>query len=165
MFDTLGGVAAHPLFVHIPVVLVPLAAIGVVLVALRPSWFMRYGAIVTVLAGIGFIGSAIAANTGEQLQEHLLSTGQSPSAALQDHVDRGDQVPIYAGVFFMLTLAWVLFAWWRRRKGEDVATAKVRKPRAVHAVLALLAVVSGIVATVTVTQAGHSGAASVWHKK
>ena len=165
MFDTLGGVAAHPLFVHIPVVLVPLAAIGVILVAIRPAWFQRYGVVVTVLAGIGFVGSAFAANTGEQLQEQLLSTGQTPSAALDDHVELGNQVPIYAGIFFLLMLAWVLFAWWRRRTGEAAATAKVRKPKLIHMVLAGLTVVSGIVATVTVTQTGHTGAKSVWQAK
>jgi uncharacterized membrane protein len=165
MFDTLGGVAAHPLFVHIPVVLVPLAAIGVILVAIRPAWFQRYGVVVTILAGVGFLGSAFAANTGEQLQEQLLSTGQTPSAALDDHVELGNQVPIYAGIFFLLTLSWVLFAWWRRRKGDEAVTAKVRKPKAIHLVLGVLAVLSGVVATVTVTQAGHSGAKSVWQPK
>jgi hypothetical protein len=151
--------------VHIPVVLVPLAAIGVILMAIRPIWFQRYGVVVTVLAGIGFVGSAFAANTGEQLQEQLLSTGQTPSAALDDHVELGNQVPIYAGIFFFLMLAWVLFAWWRRRAGEEAATAKVRKPRVIHLVLAALTVVSGVVATVTVTQAGHTGAKSVWQPK
>jgi uncharacterized membrane protein len=165
MFDTLGGVAAHPLFVHIPVVLVPLAAIGAILVAVRPAWLQRYGIIVAALAGIGMIGSALAANTGEQLQEQLLSRGQTPSAALDDHVELGNQVPIFAGIFFALMLAWVLFAWWRRRTGEETATAKVHKPKVVNLVLAVLVVVSGVVATVTVSQAGHTGARSVWEQK
>jgi hypothetical protein len=40
--DTISGLPAHPLLVHIPVVLLPLAALGVVGMALRSSWHRRY---------------------------------------------------------------------------------------------------------------------------
>ena len=36
--DKLFGIPAHPLIVHIPVVLVPLAAVGAVLALVVPRW-------------------------------------------------------------------------------------------------------------------------------
>ena len=71
MFDTLGGLPAHPLFVHLPVALVPLAAIGAVCMAVRPQWRQRFGVPVAIIAGVGFIGTLLAASTG-RLTNHPL---------------------------------------------------------------------------------------------
>jgi hypothetical protein len=40
--DTLFGLPAHPLLVHMPIVLIPLAAIGVVVMLIKPAWHQRY---------------------------------------------------------------------------------------------------------------------------
>ncbi|MEY4069352.1 MAG: hypothetical protein RLZZ332_1688, partial [Actinomycetota bacterium] len=40
--DTLGGIPSHPLFVHLPAVLIPLATLGVILMVVRPTWWQRY---------------------------------------------------------------------------------------------------------------------------
>ena len=40
--DNITGLPAHPLLVHIPVVLLPLAAIGVVFLIVRRTWYVRY---------------------------------------------------------------------------------------------------------------------------
>ena len=65
-------------------------------------------------------------------------------------------------LFFVVTLVWVVGSWWRRRVGEERATARLRKPRIVFAGLAVAAVLTGVVATVAVIDTGHSGATSVW---
>ena len=57
---------------------------------------------------------------------------------------------------------WVLFAAWRRKVGEEHAVARVRRPKVVAIVLALLVVLSGFTATASVYLTGHSGAKSVW---
>lgn len=164
MFDTLGGLPAHPLLVHVPVVLVPLAAIGVVAMAVRPTLLRTFGVFITALAGAGFIGALLAANSGEALEDSKRAAGETISATLRDHAEMGDAVQALAAVFFVLTLAWVLFSRWRCRVGEERATAVVRRPRLIAIVLAGLVVLSGAVATVSVTWTGHSGARSVWEK-
>lgn len=162
MMDTIGGLPAHPLVVHLPVVLVPLAMIGALLMIVRPSLLPRLGVPVAVLAGLGFLGSIVAAGSGEELEEQFESAGETISGTLEEHAEMGENVQWIAGLFFVLVLAWVLFAWWRRRAGEERAVAKVRKPRVVHAVLAVLVAVSGVAATYAVYATGHSGAKSVW---
>jgi uncharacterized membrane protein len=155
----------HPLLVHIPVVLIPLAAIGVLAIAIRPRWMATFGWLVAGLAGVGFIGTLLAANTGEELMDTLRESGQRISSTLDDHAEMGDSAQAATGVFFLLVLAWVVFAWWRRRKGEEAATATVRKPRVIAGVLCAIAIVGGVLATASVTVTGHSGATSVWESK
>ena len=47
---TIMGVPAHPLMVHVPVVLVPLSLIGALLMFI-PRWRERIGWVTVVLAG------------------------------------------------------------------------------------------------------------------
>lgn len=174
--DTLGGIAGHPLLVHIPVVLIPVATIGVIAIAIRPSFMRHYGPLVAGVAFVGFLGSVLAASTGEALEEEFEDAGQTISGTLADHVEMGDRVKIVAFLFLLATLAWVVLA--RRRRTADTsadtsadATAgtagtPAAAGRSRHAVTALmvLALVTGGVATWSVTTTGHSGATSVWEQ-
>jgi len=162
MPDTLGGLPAHPLLVHLPVVLLPLAAICAIALAVRPAWLRTFGWFVVGISGVGFLGALLAASTGESLEDTRRASGETISATLRDHAEQGDAVQVYAAIFFFLVLAWVLFAWWRRRAGEERATAVVRKPRVLATTLAALAIIAGVVSTVSVTITGHNGAKSVW---
>jgi uncharacterized membrane protein len=161
----LASLPTHPLLVHVPVVLVPLAAIGALAMAIRPAWFERFGVAVAGLAGAGFVGAVLAAQSGESLQEHFQSVGQTISPTLRHHAELGDSVQGISLLFFGLVAAWVLFAWWRRRAGEEKAIAKVRRPRLVASVLMALAVLAGAAATTAITVTGHNGAKSVWESK
>jgi len=165
MPNTLSGLPAHPLLVHIPVVLLPLAAICAVAMLIRPALLRTFGWFVVGLAGVGFIGALFAASTGDELKETREAAGQSISATLRDHAEQGDAVQVYAGIFFVLVLAWVGFAWWRRRVGEERATSVARKPKIVATALAALAILAGAATTASVTIAGHNGAKSVWETK
>lgn len=162
MIDSLGGIPAHPLLVHIPVVVVPLATIGVVLMALRPALIRTWGVVVSALVGIGFLGAVLAASSGESLEESYEDAGQQISAALRDHAESGEQARLVVFVFLVLTVAWVAVVAWRRKVGEARATERLRSPRRVVAALAVLAVLSGVAATTSVVLAGHGGAESVW---
>ena len=155
----------HPLLVHIPVVLVPLAALGALAIAIRPRWMTQYGFLLLGTTAVGFVGTVLAAGTGEDLQERFTNAGQGISATLQHHVDMGDAAQSVVGLFFVVVLLWVGFAWWRRRVGDERATAKVRKPSAIAAVLMVFAIGAGIAATTVISIAGHNGAKSVWEQK
>jgi uncharacterized membrane protein len=53
----LASLPTHPLLVHIPVVVLPLAAIGGLAMAIRSAWFDRFGVAVAALAGAGCVGA------------------------------------------------------------------------------------------------------------
>lgn len=160
--DRFGDLPSHPLLVHLPVVLVPLALLGLLAAVVRPSWRRGLGPVVAVVSGIGFLGAILASNSGEALEDDLAGTGMTITEAIRDHGEMGEQVPVIAGLFFVLVLAWVLVTAWRRRAGEERATATLRSPKVVLAALLTLSVLAGTVATVSVIRTGHSGAESVW---
>jgi uncharacterized membrane protein len=162
---TAASLPNHPLLVHIPVVLVPLAALGVIAIAIRPKWMAHYGILLLGTTAVGFIGAVLAAGTGEDLQERFTNAGQSISSTLQHHIDMGNTAQAVVGAMFLTVLLWVGFAWWRRRVGEERAVAKVRRPKVVSVVLMVLALGAGVAATTSVTIAGHNGAKSVWEQK
>jgi len=151
----IGGLPLHPLVVHLPVVLIPLAAVAVVMMALRPSLLSRFGVPTLVLSGLGVVGAFIASSSGEELEDSFRAAGETISGALHDHSEMGESVPWFALLFFVLLLAWVLFV----RRGAGAARGRV-----VRAVLAVLVVVSGLGASASVYLTGHSGATSVWEQ-
>ena len=57
--DKLFGLPAHPLLVHVPVVLVPLAALMAIAFAIRPAWLDRFGWWLVAVSGVGAVGAGI----------------------------------------------------------------------------------------------------------
>ena len=157
--DTLGGIPSHPLLVHVPVVLVPLATIVVVAIAIRPSLMQHYGPVAAGIALVGFLGSVLAASSGETLEEQFEEAGQTISGTLADHVELGDQVKIFAFVFLAAVVAWVVMA-----RRDRLASGDRPRRRGVVTALMVLALLTGGVATWSVTATGHSGATSVWEQ-
>ena len=160
--DTLGGLPAHPLMVHIPVARVPLAMLGVVVMAFRRSWFERLWVAVSVVVGIALAGTLLAAGSGEELEEGIRASGQTISTALREHAEMGEGAETAVAVFAGLLGVWATAAWWMRRVGDERAAAVVRRPALVHTLLAVATVAGAVVATVVVYRVGHSGATSVW---
>ena len=166
-FDTLGGIPSHPLLVHIPVVLVPVAMILSVL-ALWPR--VRTGALwaASIAAAGGLIGAVLAAGSGESLAHAVKRTD-----LLRDHMELGDQVQGYAAVFAVLSVAALLV---HLARHDAVPFGKYLSPLSKRLVpfakklsagavagLIALASVAGIVASWQTYNAGHSGAKSVWN--
>jgi len=166
-FDTLGGIPSHPLLVHLPVVLVPVA---MMLMALslwpRIRSSTLWGAAVAAVGG--FIGAVLAAGSGESL-EHAVKR----SDLLRKHTELGDQVQGYAGVFALFAIAVLLV---HLARTDAVPFGKLLSPvtkriapfskkLSAGALSGLIAFVSivGVVATWQTYNAGHSGAKAVWH--
>ena len=178
MIDELGGLPAHPLLVHLPVVLVPLAAIGAIAMLIRPRWLATFGPVVAGMSGLGFVAAVLAASTGEALEDDFRESGQTISDTLRDHAEMGESARLFTALFFIAILAWVLVAR-RRSSAPDAATpavpvevdeasvatvSTVGRSRRIVAALGAVAVLAGGVATVSVYLTGHSGASSVWEE-
>lgn len=165
--DTLGGIASHPLLVHIPVVLVPLATIGAVAIAIRPSLMKHYGPLVAGLAFIGFLGSVLAASSGEALEEQYEEAGQSITGTLADHVELGDRVKLFVLLFLAVMVAWVVLSRRLRQAAaapDPASGSSSGRQRHIVTVLMALALLTGGVASWAVAATGHSGATSVWEQ-
>ena len=160
---TVGGIPAHPLVVHAVVVLLPLAAVGTLLVVARPLWRRQLGVWVLLLAAAGVFAVPVATRTGEQLKESL--GGGGPLVAI--HEERAETLLVPALIYLVLLAATVLVG---RR-----ADAVVDGPGAAHAtasntatlqrvtvISGVLAALAGLVVLGLVVWIGHAGSAAVW---
>ncbi|HEY5861346.1 MAG TPA: DUF2231 domain-containing protein [Actinomycetota bacterium] len=160
--ETIFGLPAHPLLVHVPVVLIPLCAAGAVWIVVWPSWRPRIGWIVVVLSGFTVVMSKLAADSGEALEDAL----DRESSLLERHTELGDTFVWFALAFFVAVLALMLWDRAQRRKadpsGGSTGRARATTPAAI--VLSILVVVTAAAASFRVYQVGHSGAESVWNE-
>src|SRR3984957_9814390 len=45
-----GGLPAHPLFVHVPVILIPTTIVAAIVFTVKPQWLARYGIALAVVS-------------------------------------------------------------------------------------------------------------------
>jgi uncharacterized membrane protein len=141
----LFGLPAHPLLVHVPIVLLPLVALATLAMAVVPAWRQRFGWIVVGLAVAALVGVQLALGSGEALEPHVQRT-----AVLHRHTELAGSLRPLALVLLVLVLALVLLD--RHRPG----------PRWVVPVVAVAAVLSGAVTTYRLAEVGHNGARASW---
>jgi uncharacterized membrane protein len=160
MFDKLFDLPAHPLLIHAPIVLLPIAAIATVVLAAKPAWRARaswwmVGAlfvIVVLLFG--------AKQSGEALIEAYDRANGAGAVDISKHQDLAETT-------FLMTLAWfavfglltVLERVERVRVGFLEAVASNMTARQA---IAVVAAVLGFLATVWLIRTGHEGSRSVW---
>jgi hypothetical protein len=160
---TVGGIPAHTLVVHAVVVLLPLAAVGTLLVVARPEWRQQLGVWVLLLALAGVAAVPVATQTGEQL-EHAIGRG---NPLIEIHAQRGDTLLFPALIFLALLAATVLTG---RRAGTRAdgpgaahaltgSTATLSRVTLITGVLAALA---GLVVTGLVVWIGHAGSEAAY---
>ena len=142
---TFGGLPLHPLVVHVVVVLVPLTALGAILMAVMPRFSRRFGPLVALGAFISMGSAVLAKEAGEQL-----ALVKDVSA---DHLRWGDQAPLWVGLFGL-----VVIVFWFFDRGIPVNRSRPMWLR----MLAFVVIALSLVATVFVLGAGHSGAEAVW---
>ena len=161
--ETLFGLPAHPLMVHLPVVLIPLAGVIAVVLAFKPAWLDKVGWWLVGVTGLGMIGAIMAAGSGEGLEE-LQREGET--AAREDHFEMGELARTLSIVFFVVVLAVVALRWYAKRKGGDGGEGGgawgFARSKIGAIVAAVVLVVSAGAATWTMAAAGHQGAKLAW---
>lgn len=152
--DNIWGIPAHPLIVHAVVVLVPLTALGAVLVSVWPwarshvGWLVAGGAVLDVAL------VPLATGSGESLEERVPET-----ALMEKHAEMGGQLTPWVIVLAVGVVAVMVLA----RVG-----ARSTDARPVWAAPWLAMVVAGVTivaasgAMVEVVRIGHSGAEASW---
>ena len=167
LMDSIFGIPAHPLFVHVPVVLIPLTTVGVIIMTIRASWWERYKWATLAVAGVGMVGSIVAAGTGEELEEAVEDTASRQ--LLRAHVEAGEVSRTVSILFFAVLLAGVVvLPWWMNRRSNRAGTANSAEliasgsPTWLRRIVSIVLVLTALGASWTVYDAGHTGAKSVW---
>jgi hypothetical protein len=160
---TVFGLPTHALLVHATVVLVPLAALAVLLHALWPVAARRLGIVTPLLALAALVLTPLSTESGEVLER---SVGEN--ALVQRHAELADGLaPWTIGLFVVAVGLWVLD---RRRARVAVPTTggQAREPRSalprwVPLVVAVLAIAAAAGTTQQIIRIGHAGAEATWH--
>jgi predicted membrane protein DUF2231 len=149
MPTTFEGLPLHPLIVHATVVLVPLAALTVLLSALWPRFRRWAGPMPLGLALIGLILVPLSTSTGETLEQHV-----PRSALVEAHTRLADGLlPWMIGLFVVAAAGYLM--------QRLVISGRSVSPALVVGV-AILAVIGATGTAVQVVRIGHSGAKAAW---
>lgn len=143
LFDVVAGLPVHPLVIHSVVVLVPLAALGLIVAVLNTAFRKRFVVALIVLLGITVPLAFVAKESGEALAGRIGIT--------ERHEDLGENVPLWVGVFFVIAVVW----WLVTRRSSSVLVRRI---------LGGVLIVTAVQVLVVIFLVGHSGAEATWGK-
>ena len=151
-----NGLPLHVLIVHLVVVLVPVTALGVVLVAVWPEARRRVG-IVVALMGLVVIGVVpLTGAAGQWLKDRVFGT-----PLIETHAAIGNSLWPWSLALGLLAIAiWLWYYVTEERARADAPPNGGR--RTVGVILAILALGIGGMATYQTVLAGESGSRAVW---
>jgi hypothetical protein len=149
---TLFGLPAHPLIVHVPIVLIPLVAIGAIAMIVVPAWRARIGWVVVALAAVALVRVQLAIGSGETLEDHV-----ERSHALHEHTELATSLRPLALLLFVGVLALMLI---EHRRCRDSGGSAM--PTWVLPAVSVFVIVASLLSTVRLVQIGHNGARASW---
>lgn len=150
---TIFGLPAHVLLVHIPIVLIPLAAIGALGVLWEP-WRRRFGWATAVILMVAGIFTQLAISSGETLKGELEKT-----ALLRAHTSIAEDIRPFLLLFFIALVAFLYF----ERRQRATGPVSMKNPILIASFVAAL-LFAGI-SIYWVQRIGHTGSKAVWQPK
>ena len=157
-----SSLPAHPLFVHVPVVLIPVTVITAIIFMAKPDWFSRYAIALAVVSIVAMSSIFLTMQAGAALRAALNLQGEAANLISQ-HAQAAHYLS-YLYVVFTATLI-VTFAARRISGGMPTGLAIVDRPLAPTAVfnsLRVLLAVLAIAAGYMTFRTGDLGAKAVW---
>lgn len=144
--DLFTGLPIHPLINHGVAVLVPLAAIGALLVIFIPKLRLNYSPLVLVTVLLATVSAFIATQSGEALSERV----GLPNA----HATQGERLS-----YVVLAFAILFSIWFALEKSERTRERVANLGKRMLKVVIPITAISSFVLTILV---GHSGAQATW---
>jgi uncharacterized membrane protein len=142
--DEVAGLPLHPLVVHAVVVLVPLACLGLIVMATSGARSKRYGPAVIFVGTVAALAAWFARYTGEEFRAHLGMQGSK-------HFQYGDYEPWAA----LAVLGFIVVLAIMDQQGGG-------RRNAVGSIVALVGVVLAVATTGLTVVTGYTGAQLVW---
>jgi hypothetical protein len=151
MPETVFGLPTHAIVVHGTVVLLPLAALAVLLHAFWPAARRRLGGVTPLMAGVALLLVPLATQSGENL-EHAVGRGP----LVERHAELADgMLPWAIGLFVVALGLWLL----DRRRGRQSGGSE---PGWLPVVVSVLAILAAAGTVQQVVRVGHAGAEATW---
>jgi hypothetical protein len=157
-----SGLPAHPLFVHVPVILIPTTIVAAVVFVVKPQWLTRYGIALALVSIVAMSSIFLAMQAGAALRGALNLQGQA--AKLISEHSHAAHILAIVYVLFTATLI-VTFASRRISAGMPTGLGIVDRllsPPSMFTALRVLLVVLSVVAGYMCFRTGDLGAKAVW---
>jgi uncharacterized membrane protein len=170
MFDTIFGLPVHPLIVHATTVVVPAAALAVLLAAVWPRFRRWAGWMPLALSVVAVVLTPLSTESGESLERRV-----EHSNLIETHSQLAEG--LLPWVIGLAVAAALLLVVARRERhshttpaadGSPAAQADEARertsvvPRPILLAGAVLGLVAALGTTVQVVRIGHSGAQAAW---
>jgi uncharacterized membrane protein len=157
-----SGLPAHPLFVHVPVVLIPTTIVAAIVFVFKREWFARYGIALALVSIVTMSSIFVTMQAGAALRGELNLQGQA--AKLISEHSRAAHILAIVYVVFTATLI-VTFAAQRISGGMPTGLGIVDgllSSKGVVAGLRVVLVLLSIGAGYMTFRTGDLGAKAVW---
>jgi hypothetical protein len=158
VFNTIGGIPAHPLLIHAAVIFIPLLIVAAIVYAIWPRVRGKIWWAVVALAIIGPFCALFARLSGQNLRQHLINTGVGQGALLtkiNQHMSYGTNTLWWTIALGVVTLVVVGYLW-------RAVPAGGTESLAVRAAGVVVTVALGAVTGYYVFKTGDTGAHIVW---
>jgi len=154
------GLPAHPLFVHIPVVLIPLTALGAIAMACSARVRDQFGWLVLAVGVVAGLSTQLAIESGKGLRHSV-----PQSAVLRQHAHTAESIRPLILLLFIVALGVMLLD--RRSRAAWPFAAGNPSPDLGSAARVGVVVLTAAIAvgtTVRLFQIGDSGAKATWQR-
>jgi uncharacterized membrane protein len=154
------GLPAHPLFVHIPVVLIPLTALGAIAMVCSARARDQFGWLVLAIGVVAGLSTQLAIESGKALRHSV-----PQSAVLRQHTHTAESIRPLILLLFVVALTVMLLDRRSRAAWPFAGRNPSREPRpATRVALIVLTVVVAVGTSVRLFQIGDSGAKATWQR-
>lgn len=157
-----SGLPAHPLFVHVPVILIPTTIVISIVFMFRLDWFARYGIALAVVSIIAMSSIFLTMQAGAALRSALNLHGEAANL-----ISQHSQAAHILAIVYVLFTATLIVAFAAQRISGGMPTGlgvvdRLLSPRPVFTALRVTLVLLSIGAGYMTFRTGDLGAKAVW---
>ena len=157
-----SGLPAHPLFIHVPVILIPTTIVAAIVFMVRTDWFARWGIALAVVSIVAMGSIFVTMQAGSALQAALHLQGRAAHL-----ISQHSQAAHILTIVYVLFTAVLILAFAAMRISSGMPTGlgivdRLLRARAGFTGLRVLLVILALAGAVLVFRVGDLGAKAVW---
>jgi hypothetical protein len=160
-----SNLPAHPLFVHVPVVLIPTTIVAAIVFMIKPEWLSRYGIALAVVSIVAMSSVFLTLQAGGALRSELNLHGQA-AKLISEH----SQAAHILAIVYVVFTATLIVTFAARRISSGMPTGlgivdRMLSGKPTFAALRIALVVLSLGAGYMTFRTGDLGAKAVWQGK
>jgi hypothetical protein len=157
------GLPAHPLILHVPVILVPLLGLTLLASAVWPAFFRRYALAIGAFTVVTLAGTVLTVGAGEAFRSDRGGGRADEMHRLSEHAESGETLRIVMVLVAAVVLLAVLLS--RAGEGRLARLSGLAASRPLWIGLRALFAIGAVAAIFFVIRTGHLGAQLTWDRE